>query len=205
MAEANVLEISTNGHVRVLRLNRPQRKNALSAQLGWSIVQAIEDAAAGLNGVAVGAGLSLAMATDIRLASSSARLMAGYARMGTSPDGGLTWTLAQLIGYERALRFLLEMPMMPASEALERGLVGEVVDAGRFEERFSEYLTQLAALPPIAVRQTKRALHRATAPPDVKAHAAYELVNARRGLASEAGAEALKAFMERRPAQYRGR
>jgi enoyl-CoA hydratase/carnithine racemase len=144
MAEANVLEISTNGHVRVLRLNRPQRRNALSAQLGWSIVQAIEDAAAD---------------EDV-------------------------WVIG----------------ITGAVDAFCSGL-----DAGRFEERFSEYLTQLAALSPIAVRQTKRALHRATAPPDVKAHAAYELVNARRGLASEAGAEALKAFMERRPAQYRGR
>jgi 2-(1,2-epoxy-1,2-dihydrophenyl)acetyl-CoA isomerase len=125
--------------------------------------------------------------------------------MGTSPDGGLTWTLAQSLGYERALRFLLEMPMMPAKEALEAGLVGEVVAAERFEERFHEYLAQLAALPPIAVRQSKRMLHRATTPPDVSVHATLELANARRGLASEDGKEAMNAFMERRPAKYRGR
>jgi 2-(1,2-epoxy-1,2-dihydrophenyl)acetyl-CoA isomerase len=145
------------------------------------------------------------MAADIRIASDSARLMAGYARMGTSPDGGLTWTLAQALGYERALRFLLEMPMMLADEAHAAGLVGEVVAADRFEARFREYLLQLAALPPLAARQTKRMLHRATTPPDLAAHAGLELVNARRGLASEDGGEARSAFMERRPASYRGR
>ena len=53
---------------------------------------------AGLNGVAVGAGLSLAMAADMRVMSTSARLMAGYPRIGGSPDGGLSWTLPQLMG-----------------------------------------------------------------------------------------------------------
>jgi 2-(1,2-epoxy-1,2-dihydrophenyl)acetyl-CoA isomerase len=58
----------------------------------------------GVNGVAVGAGLGLAMATDVRLVSRGARLMAGYTRIGGSPDAGLTVTLPQAMGYERARR-----------------------------------------------------------------------------------------------------
>ncbi|MBK6664442.1 MAG: enoyl-CoA hydratase/isomerase family protein [Thermoflexaceae bacterium] len=63
---------------------------------------------AGINGVAVGAGLSLAMGADMRVMKRSARLMAGYPRIGGSPDGGLSYTLPQAMGYEKAMRFLLE-------------------------------------------------------------------------------------------------
>ena len=58
---------------------------------------------AAINGVAVGAGFSLEMSADIWIAASSARFLASYSRAGTSPDGGLTWTLQQAVGYERAL------------------------------------------------------------------------------------------------------
>ena len=63
---------------------------------------------AGINGVAVGAGLGLAMATDVRIVARSARLMAGYTRIGGSPDAGLSITLPEAMGYERAMRFMLE-------------------------------------------------------------------------------------------------
>ncbi len=84
---------------------------------------------AGINGVAVGLGLSLAMAADIRIAADTARLHPGYLRAGTSPDGGLTWSLPTLVGHETALRFLLESRFVEADEALRRGLVSEVVPA----------------------------------------------------------------------------
>jgi 2-(1,2-epoxy-1,2-dihydrophenyl)acetyl-CoA isomerase len=269
MSSAPVLELEAHKHVRILRLNRPAKKNALSAELGWTILRAIEEAArddavrvigltgngdafcsgldlapvtdgapapalsaqeaalddlgwvgrfpvvireqcdklvvAGINGVAVGAGLSLAMAADLRIASERARLMAGYVRMGTSPDGGLSWTLAQAVGYERALRFLLERQTASAAEALALGMVGEVVAADGFEDRFRDACSALAALAPLAVRQTKRVVHRATMPPDLVAHARWEIASARRGLASEDGAEALAAFREKRSPTFRGR
>ncbi len=264
-----ILQIEDRDHVRTLRLNRPERKNALSSALGWQIVRAIEEAArdddvwvigltgvgdafcsgldlvgmgaddvesglspqdealdelgwigrfpvvmrevcekpivGGLNGVAVGAGLSLAMCTDVRVASESARFLAGYARLGTSPDGGLTWTLAQAIGYERALRFLLDQQKASAAEALALGMVGEVVDAAGFEARFEELCTRLASVAPIAARQTKRVVHRATMPPDLASHMRWELANARRGLDSEDGAEAFRAFQEKRAPACKGR
>ncbi|MBW2313062.1 MAG: enoyl-CoA hydratase/isomerase family protein [Deltaproteobacteria bacterium] len=265
------LEIEDRGHVRILRLNRPERKNALSSGLGWAIVTAIEDAArdddvwvigltgagdafcsgldlapeaqgdfesaaplspqdmaadelgwvgrfpvlmrerceklvvGGINGVAVGAGLSLAMATDIRIASDRARFLAGYARLGTSPDGGLTWTLAQAIGYERTLRFLLEHQQANAAEALEWGMVGEVAPADEFDARFLACCDRLAGVAPLAARATKRIVHAATAPPDVAAHVRWELSNARGGLDTEDGKEALAAFLEKRKPTFQGR
>ena len=82
----------------------------------------------GINGVAVGAGLGLAMATDVRLISRSAKLMAGYTRIGGSPDGGLTITLPQAMGYEQAMRFMMENRTVLGEEAVALGMAGEVVD-----------------------------------------------------------------------------
>jgi 2-(1,2-epoxy-1,2-dihydrophenyl)acetyl-CoA isomerase len=268
-ADAAVLQGENHGPVRVLRLNRPERKNALTSELGWSIVEAVREAAAddavrvvgltgqgdafcsgvdlrgdsggdvrvplspqeaavddlgwiqrlllvmrvacekpvvaGVNGVAVGAGLSLAMCADVRVASAAARFHPGYARAGTSPDGGLTWTLPQAVGHERAMRFLLDQRMISAAEAAELGLVGEVVDVDGFEARFLEYCATLAEVAPIAARQTKRMLVRSSLPADLEAHLRDELRNARRGLASEDGKEAVAAILEKRKPEFRGR
>lgn len=263
-----LLRTENRGRTRVLRLNRPEKKNALNQALGWAIVEALEEAArdeevwvigitgagdgfcsgldlapdsgedssplseqdrllddlgwvgrfpvlmrercdkpivAGVNGVAVGAGFSLAMATDIRLASSNARFLAGYSRAGTSPDGGLSYTLSQAIGYEGALRFLLEQEMIGADEALARGIVGEVVPHEEFDGRFVAYLEHLAGVSPIAARQTKRMLGRAVVATSVEAFAREELTYARRGLQTKDSAEARKAIMERRKPSFEGR
>src|SRR3984957_8131013 len=93
----------------------------------------------GINGVAVGAGLGLAMATDVRIVAKSARLMAGYTRIGGSPDAGLTVTLPQAMGYERALRLMMENRTASGPEAAEWGMAGEVVDDDKLAERLAEY------------------------------------------------------------------
>ena len=259
---SNVLEITNAGHVRKLRLNRLEKKNALSDELAWGIISAVEEAAkdddvwviaitgtddafcsgldlspsgngthpylsaqdallddlgwvsrfplvlreqcdkpivAGINGVAVGAGLSLAMAADIRLASESVRLIAGYPRIGGSPDGGLSFTLAQ------AMRFLLENRTVGAEEALKLGMVGEIVPQESFGERFDEYCQSLTELSPITARLTKRVVRRATAMADPESQYRYELQNIRRAFTSEDGREAGKAFREKRTPEFKGR
>jgi 2-(1,2-epoxy-1,2-dihydrophenyl)acetyl-CoA isomerase len=159
---------------------------------------------AGINGVAAGAGLSLAMAADMRIAARGARLVAGYPRIGASPDGGLTWTLPQAIGYEQAMRFLLENRTVDAEEALRLGFVGEVVDDARLEARLAEYCARLAERAPLASRLTKRAVARATAI-DLADHLRYELASIRRAFATEDAQEARRAFFEKRPPVFRGR
>jgi 2-(1,2-epoxy-1,2-dihydrophenyl)acetyl-CoA isomerase len=259
----------TVGHVRILRLDRPERKNALTSSLGWSIVRAIGDAhtddnvrvvaltgngdafcsgldlggddgaaietglsdqeqmldekgwvgrfllalrfetdkpvVAGINGVAVGAGLSLAMAADIRIAGDTARLHPGYLRAGTSPDGGLTWSLPTLVGHETALRFLLESRFVDADEALRRGLVSEVVPTDLLDARLLEFCEAVAAQAPLAVRRTKRLVARATLVTDVDARVTDEIRNALAGLDSEDGQEAVRAIIEKRAPEFRGR
>jgi 2-(1,2-epoxy-1,2-dihydrophenyl)acetyl-CoA isomerase len=265
-----VLIRETAGFVRILRLNRPARKNALNDELGWAIVSAIAEAArddsvrviaitgngdafcsgadlardrtaevagqglsaqdqrlddlgwigrfllairldcdkpvvAGINGVAIGAGLALAMCADMRIAADTASVHPGYIRAGTSPDGGLSWTLPLLIGHEPAMRFLLDPRMVSAGEAQSLGLIGEVVPAAALEERLRAYCARLAALAPIGVRQTKRLAVRATLSTDLEAHLRDELRYVGRGLASEDGKEAVRAIFEKREASFMGR
>jgi len=159
---------------------------------------------AGVNGVAVGAGLSLALAADIRIAAESARFIAGYPRIGASPDGGMTWTLPQLIGYEQAMRFLIENRTVTADEALRLGMVGEVVPDDQFDNRFAEYCAFLAERSSITTRLTKRGLAKATAI-DLEAQVRFEVANIGRAFRSRDSQEARKAFLEKRQPTFEGR
>jgi 2-(1,2-epoxy-1,2-dihydrophenyl)acetyl-CoA isomerase len=191
---SDVIEISDNKHVRTIRLNRPEKKNAINDALAWELIAAVQAATlddnvwviaitgksgafcsgldlsgagesasplttqaqqlddihwvgrfllclrrdcdkpivGGINGVAVGAGLGLAMATDVRLISKGARLMAGYTRIGGSPDAGLTITLPQIMGYEKAMRFMMQNTSANGEQAVALGMAGEVVDDDQF-------------------------------------------------------------------------
>jgi 2-(1,2-epoxy-1,2-dihydrophenyl)acetyl-CoA isomerase len=265
----DVLEVRTEGRLRVLRLNRPERKNALDRGLITALHRGFRDAAAdddvwavvltgngdgfcsgldfseqagaasapasddpppaprdgalphltvlmqvecekpilaGVNGVAVGAGVSLALNADIRIAAPSARFHPGYTRIGLSPDLGLTWTLPRAIGYERAMRFMLEQRMVPASEALELGLVSEVVARDDdLEGRLLEYGTMIAGVAPIAARQTKHLMVRADQPADLVAHLDSEIELVMQALRSQDSAEAIRAMQARETPDFRGR
>jgi 2-(1,2-epoxy-1,2-dihydrophenyl)acetyl-CoA isomerase len=159
----------------------------------------------GVNGVAVGAGVALAMCADIRIASTSARFHPGYVRAGTSPDGGLSWTLPQAIGPERALRFLLEQRMIDADEALRLGIVSECVAPDTLEATLLAQCERLAEAAPLAVRQTKRLVHRAGLSDDLEAHLRDEMRYVYRGLRSQDGREAVAALLEKRKPRFEGR
>jgi len=160
---------------------------------------------AGINGVAVGAGLALAMAADIRIVARSARLMAGYPRIGGSPDGGLTFSLAQAIGYEQAMRFMLENRTVLGEEAVRLGMAGEVVDDERLAARLAEYCAMLCERSPITLRLTKRGIERATRSIDLEAQVRLELANITRAFTSEDGREARQAFLEKRAPVFKGK
>jgi 2-(1,2-epoxy-1,2-dihydrophenyl)acetyl-CoA isomerase len=262
-SEPILLEETRNG-VRILRMNRPEVKNALSNDLTRALVRSLEEAAsdadvrvvalmgaggafcsgadisprkpgdpkpdsveqtadivvqlvtgmrvtcekpviAGIDGIAIGAGLALAMCADIRMASSAARFHPGYARVGTSPDCGLSWTLPAAIGREPAMRFFLEPKMHDADEALALGIVGEVVDADGFDQAFVAYCEKIAEIAPLAASQTKRLVSRIGLPEDLEAHLRDELTYAARGLMSEDGREARRAMREKRKPVFAGR
>jgi len=160
---------------------------------------------AGVGGIAIGAGLSLALCADMRIASSKARFHPGYARVGASPDCGLSWTLPQAIGREQAMRFLLDVKTTDADTAFALGLVGEVAPAERFEEAFLATCRKLAEVPPLAARQTKRLVTRADLLDDLESHLRDELDLAARALRSEEGREAVKAIFQKHAPGFTGR
>lgn len=116
---------------------------------------------AALNGVAIQTGLSLALACDFRIASSEARMGSATLRFGLLPDEGGQYLLVQLLGLAKAMDFLMRKRMVSAAEALELGLVHEVVPAAELLDRTLELARELANGPQVAMRLLKRSLYNA--------------------------------------------
>jgi 2-(1,2-epoxy-1,2-dihydrophenyl)acetyl-CoA isomerase len=114
---------------------------------------------AAINGPAAGAGMSLALSADIRIASEEAFLAIAYGRIGAAPDGGMTYFLPRVVGPAKALELALNDPNLDANAALEAGLVSEVVPADQLLTRAREKAEKLAAKAPYYVRTAKRLLH----------------------------------------------
>jgi 2-(1,2-epoxy-1,2-dihydrophenyl)acetyl-CoA isomerase len=111
---------------------------------------------AAVNGVCAGAGLSLACACDIRLASDAAFFVPGFVGIGLVPDSGGTYFLQRLLGTPCAFEWMTSNRRLTAAEAHEWGLVSEVVEADSFPARLAERAAELAAGPTRAIAGTKR-------------------------------------------------
>lgn len=111
---------------------------------------------AAVNGVAVGAGLSLALAADIRIAAASARFSAIFVKRGISPDTGATWFLPRIVGRDHALAMLWTGKMVGAEEARSIGLATEVVADEDLMTRTAELAGSIAHGPSIAIEVAKR-------------------------------------------------
>ncbi|MEU5879184.1 enoyl-CoA hydratase-related protein [Spirillospora sp. NPDC047279] len=112
-------------------------------------------------GAAVGAGLGLALACDLRYAAASATLRTGFGRLGLAGDFGCTWSLNRLAGPARALELLLLSPPLDAARARDLGLVNEVVADERLGDHVARLAGHLAALSPDAARAMKAHVARA--------------------------------------------
>jgi enoyl-CoA hydratase/carnithine racemase len=110
---------------------------------------------AAVNGAAAGAGFSLALGCDIRIASEDAIFVVAYGRIGASPDGGMTYFLPRVVGPAKALEIALMDPVIDARSALAQGLVSEVVPADRLLDRARETAETLAKRAPHYVRMSK--------------------------------------------------
>ena len=110
---------------------------------------------AAVNGAAAGAGFSLALACDLRIASEDSAFVIAYGRIGASPDGGMTYFLPRVVGPAKAKQLLLEDPMISPADALELGLVSYVVPADRLMDEARAKAEELAAKAPHYVRMSK--------------------------------------------------
>jgi 2-(1,2-epoxy-1,2-dihydrophenyl)acetyl-CoA isomerase len=158
---------------------------------------------AAVNGPVAGAGLSLASACDIRVASTTAAFVPGFVGIGLVPDSGGTWFLHRLLGFARAFEWMSSNRRLGPEEALAWGLVSEVIPAEGFEVRVAELAATWAALPTSAVGMTKQLFeHAHTASLEEQLVLEAELQQVAVGSADFA--EGVSAFLEKRPPSFTG-
>jgi len=116
---------------------------------------------AAINGVAIQTGFSLALACDFRIASEGVRMGSATLRFGLLPDEGGQYLLVQLLGLSRAMDFMMRKRIVEAEEALELGLVHEVVPPDQLEDATMELATELAEGPQVSMRLLKRSIYNA--------------------------------------------
>lgn len=158
---------------------------------------------AAVNGVAAGAGASLAFACDLRIAAEEARFVLAFGRIGLVPDSGATWFLPRLVGPAKAAELALVGDAVDAAEALRIGLVSKVVPGDRLMPEARVLADRIAAGAPLAMSLTKAALERSLTT------GLDEALDAEAGLQGIAGAsadhaEGLAAFREKRPPRFEG-
>ena len=115
---------------------------------------------AAVNGACVGAGLSLALTCDIRIASDKAKFGSAFIKLGAPPDNGMTYWLPKIIGHANALEFLLTGKIVMGTEAKQIGLVNQVVPGEELMKVSQEMAVQIAQYPVLALALTKRLVYR---------------------------------------------
>ncbi len=261
MTEPQTLTIETDGHVMLVGLNRPEKRNAFNLQMLRDLSDAYtrfeqdadlwclylfahgEHFTAGLDLAEVGPavargeplfpegnvdpidlmeprrtkpvvcavqgwcltiGVELLLASDIRLAARGTKMAQMEVRRGIMPFGGATLRFVQIAGWGNAMRYLLTGEQFGAEEALRIGLVQEVVEPGKLQERGLEMARDVARQAPLAVQATRRAALAAMERGFDDAKKGL-LAEARALIASEDAMEGLMSFIERREARFRGR
>src|SRR3954453_18554368 len=261
-----LIEERPHADVRVLRLNRPDRRNAMVAELAQALHDALDDIAgdrscraviitgngsafcvgldlagygaapgrtgsdhardslanqehmsrlvlklrhtpqpviAAVNGAAAGFGMALALGSDIRYAAPEAGFRAVFLNVGASNcDMGVSWLLPRLIGASRAHELMLTGRRVRADEAERIGLVASVVEADALLGRAIEAAEEIAAWTPWGIRLTKQGMWSALEIPSEQAAIEYEDRQQIMATTGVAPAEAVQAFLGKRPAEF---
>jgi 2-(1,2-epoxy-1,2-dihydrophenyl)acetyl-CoA isomerase len=182
---------------QVANLRRSQRAVSLAIHDFPKPVVAV------LPGAAAGAGLSIALAADIRLAAERAVLVTAFANVGASGDFGGSWFLTQLVGTAKAKELYFTSPRLTAREAMELGMVNQVLADDGFEDLALAWCRDLAARAPIATRLMKENLNRAVTV-DLATALDAEAPNMIRSMSTADHREAAAAFVEKRSPVFTG-
>ena len=157
-----------------------------------------------VRGAAAGAGLSMALACDLRVAGESAKFATAFARVGYSGDFGGSYYLTQLVGTAKARELYFTADLLDAQQALALGLLNRVVPDARLEEETMALASRLARGPRVALRYMKRNMNAAESA-SLKEMLDLEAWHHTRTGMTEDHREAARAFVEKREPQFKGR
>ncbi|WP_033288574.1 enoyl-CoA hydratase/isomerase family protein [Amycolatopsis jejuensis] len=186
----------------------PLAVKSLLADRIHRVAHAVEDLdkplIAAVNGIAVGAGMDMALMCDVRLLSESARMSEGYIRIGLVPGDGGCYYLPRIVGMGKALELMWTGEFVDAAEALRLGLANHVYASADFPAAWRKFAERLAGQPPLALRMIKRAAYQ-SARTDV--HTALDLISSHMAVvhSTQDAAEAMAAFREHRTPVFEGR
>ncbi|MCC6642805.1 MAG: enoyl-CoA hydratase/isomerase family protein [Deltaproteobacteria bacterium] len=159
---------------------------------------------AAINGAAIGAGLCVGLACDLRLAATTARLGLNFTRLGIHPGMGATWTLPRIVGSARAAKLIYTGRVIDGSEAARIGLVDEATEPGQTLERTLDLAREIAASAPLAVRAAKQALARSTSA-SLDDQLGFEAARQAESYETDDLAEGMVAAREKRTPRFLGR
>ena len=158
---------------------------------------------AAVNGIAAGAGASVALACDLVVAAKSASFLQAFSKIGLVPDTGGTWFLPQRVGMARAMGLAMLADKLPAEKAADWGLIWAAYDDAEFGAKVEALAAQLATMPTKALVRTRQAMHAAPG------HTLEQQLSFEGGFMRELGwspdyAEGVAAFMEKRAPKFTG-
>ncbi len=185
-------------------MEQRQRQLRWEHELPRRLYRGTKPSIAALPGAAAGAGCSIALACDLRIAAQEAMLVTSFARLGLSGDYGGTWFMTRLVGPAKAREIYFTAERVEADEAERLGLFNRVVPADELREASFALAAKIAAGPPIALRYMKANLNRALEE-DLETCLRYEADRMVRGALTDDYTEAVAAFAEKRPPRFRGR
>jgi 2-(1,2-epoxy-1,2-dihydrophenyl)acetyl-CoA isomerase len=184
-------------------LERKMRLQKVTHQVAFAVERFEKPLIAAVNGVAVGAGMDLALGCDIRIAHQSARFSMGYIRVGLIPGNGGCYFLPRLVGTSRALEWMWTGDFISSDEALSTGVVTHVHEDAVFWDRVMVLAEKIANGPPVQIRDIKKITYQSlktdlkTSMDSVSAHMAVVQ-------STDDYKEAIKAFKEKRQAVFKG-
>ena len=185
----------------------PEDLGALLEEYYHPVVEALADldipVISAINGPAVGAGLSLALAADITIAARSAYLLLAFANIGLVPDAGATWLVAQSTGRAKALEMALLGEKLPVERALEYGLITRVVDDEKVMEEAHAVAAKLARGPSVALGLIRKQVAAALNSTLVETLGVEQVNQTSAGRTADFR-EAVSAFAEKRKPEFRG-
>lgn len=189
-------EVTSTLQRQQILLNRVHRVAQAVRELDKPLVAAVD-------GVAVGAGMDMALMCDIRLASHTARFSEGYVRVGLIPGDGGCYFLPRIVGTQKALELLWTGRFVEADEALDLGLVTAVHPPGGLHETARELCSTFAAGPPMAIQAIKRVV-RASQDSDLSTSLALVAAEQAVVQSTQDSQEALQAFRNKRTPTFEG-